>query len=719
MVTDSTSALLATCSADRTVRVWDIEGGFCTHSFSGHNGVVLRVLFLGKELQLISSGDDGEIKIWDLITKSCIATHKPHVSACTCLSLSPNGWTLVTGGRDSIVTAWDLRMMKKIATLPVYEALEAVAVVQSGTLGMKHPDEGVLVATGGEKGVIKVWDIQSGRCVLQDKGHYATAAGNILDIVVSPLYGGCLLGATQDCRLALYKREDINDSSCLTLFKQLIGNNDEVTDLRFLTTDRGMEILAVSTNSEHIRLFNADNFNCIATLTGHTDIVLTLDAVTLPSGQCLLASGSKDSTVRIWTIPEGKCIAVGQGHVSAVSSVAFSRKRSSGFIVTGGTDKLLKVWDTSTLELDSDSPAKLRVISAVAAHDKDINSVALSPNDAVLVTGSQDRMAKVWMLPSLLAGPVLKGHKRGIWSVLFSPTDQAVATASGDKTIKIWNFKDGSCLRTFEGHLASVLRISFVSAGTQLLSSGADGLLKLWDVRSTECLGTFEGHEDKVWALAPHHHSGDDDDGHMSVASGGGDGSIIIWEDCSANDAAEVARSREEAVLVEHELLSALSSENYAKAAFLALKAKHPGRLLTVLKNVNEKGASQSHTIMLHILEGLDAEQTKQFVEYCRDWNTNAKTCGMAQLALHALFQSKSRPELLQIQGIGVLLEGIVPYSQRHFSRVDRLLRSTFLVDYILSSMHVLSPDTGIVVEEQINGNGTLKQKNPKRRKGM
>ena len=52
------------------------------------------------------------------------AVLKGHFSAVTALSLSPDGWTLLCGGRDSVVTVWNLSNHSKLATVPVYEALE-------------------------------------------------------------------------------------------------------------------------------------------------------------------------------------------------------------------------------------------------------------------------------------------------------------------------------------------------------------------------------------------------------------------------------------------------------------------------------------------------------------------------------------------------------------------------------------------------------------------
>ena len=43
-----------------------------------------------------------------------------------------------------------------------------------------------------------------------------------------------------------------------------------------------------------------------------------------------------------------------------------------------------------------EEPAALPVLRTWLAHDKDINSVAVSPNDALVATGSADRSVRLW-----------------------------------------------------------------------------------------------------------------------------------------------------------------------------------------------------------------------------------------------------------------------------------------------------------------------------------
>ena len=47
-----------------------------------------------------------------------------HYSAVTSLSLVSEGNLLLTAGRDKVANLWDLNTHKKLATIPVFEAIE-------------------------------------------------------------------------------------------------------------------------------------------------------------------------------------------------------------------------------------------------------------------------------------------------------------------------------------------------------------------------------------------------------------------------------------------------------------------------------------------------------------------------------------------------------------------------------------------------------------------
>ncbi|KAK9144295.1 hypothetical protein Sjap_004198 [Stephania japonica] len=715
MTCDASGGLLATAGADGKVLVWDVEKGFCTHYFRGHKGVVTCITFHPDQdhLVLFSGSDDATIRVWDLDGKRCVAVlgNQKHVSAVTSLAISENGWTLLSSGRDKVVNLWDLRNYSCEMTVPVYETLEAVCVVRSGTcfatgLGLNEQRKGkkksslppIHFVTVGERGVVRFWNSEGAVCLFEQQSSDATIASDADDLrrgftaaVFLPSDQG-LLCVTADQQFLFYTSSQSSDGEfSLNLSKRLIGYNEEIVDMKFLGEDE--QFLAVATNLEQVRVYDLASMSCSYVFAGHTDIVLCLDTCVSNDGKSLLVTGSKDNSVRVWEQTRKCCIGVGTSHMGAVGAVAFSKKKKN-FFVSGSSDRTLKVWSLDGLSENAAATMNLKVKAVVAAHDKDINSVAVAPNDNLVCSGSQDRTACVWRLPNLVSKVVLKGHKRGIWAVEFSPVDQCVLTASGDKTIKIWDISDGSCLRTFEGHNSSVLRASFLTRGTQIISSGADGIVKLWTVRTNEFIATYDQHEDKVWALAVGKKT-------EMLATGGGDAVVNLWYDSTAADEEEAFRREEEGVLKGQELENAVKDADYTKAIRIAFQLGRPHKLFELFSELCRKKREEYD--IEKSLRALGNEELKQLFEYAREWNTKPKLCHVAQVVLFRVFNILTPREIIEMEGIGELLEGLIPYSQRHFSRIDRFIRSTLLLDYALTGMSVIEPDTDIVPSKELS----------------
>ncbi|CAN6240712.1 unnamed protein product [Urochloa humidicola] len=699
MACHASGGLLATAGADKKVCVWDVDGGFCTHFLRGHTGIVTTIMFHKdpKRLLLFSGSEDGTVRVWNLETKKCVAVLKEHMSTVTSLALSDDGQTLLSAGRDKVVTAWDVRKYSLKKTVPTYEMIEAVSFIGSGSkllacLGiemanMKGKTDDYFL-TVGERGLVCIWRLESGQCIFKQQSSDVTVNSENEDTrrgftsaVMLPNDQG-LLCVTADQQFLFYCPKKTDEGTFqLSLYKRLVGYNDEILDLKFVGDEE--QYLAVATNLEQVRVYDVASMSCSYVLAGHTEIVVCMDACVSSSGKTLIVTGSKDNSVRLWDAERRSCIGTGKGHLGAVGSVAFSKK-SKNFFVSGSSDRTIKVWTWDDTLGDADDQVPLKAKAVVAAHEKDINSLAVSPNDGLVCSGSEDRTACIWKLPNLVSSVVLKGHKRGIWSVEFSPVEQCVMTSSGDRTIKIWSVADGSCLKTFEGHTSSVLRASFLSRGTQVISCGSDGLVKLWTVKTNECIATYDKHDGKVWALAVGRKT-------EILATGGTDSILNMWHDCTMEDKQEDFRKKEEEVLRGQELENAVSDSDYTKAIQLAFELRRPHRLLELFSQLARRADSEDP--IEKALLGLPKDGLRVLLEYIREWNTKPKFCHVAQFVLFRVLRSLPPTDILEIKGISELLEGLIPYSQRHFSRVDRLVRSTFLLDYTLMRMAVVDPD--------------------------
>ncbi|KAJ1302212.1 hypothetical protein OPQ81_001036 [Rhizoctonia solani] len=798
---DPTSTLVASGSADGIVKVHDIRRGHLTHLFRGHGGIVSALKFFYKPgstagtwdvMWLVSASADSRVRVYDLAavgTGSPIMTLEGHVSVPRGVSVSNDGRYVLSGGRDAVVLIWDTRpptenaksdkggSAKKgkknslapvlVKTIPVLERIEALGVLES------EDSEGRLrFYTGGQKGVIKVWDAWDAK-ILQKFGEEVEGSSSledegeesrqILDVLYTPSTH-TVSSVHADQNVLTYSLRTGNKT------RQLVGYNDEVIDAVFLSSpssalavNRNLDThLAIATNSSLVRIYPTPDVHAADAsekgplnplnsflLSGHTDIVLALSSA--PNGW--LASAGKDREVRIWAPirsplqetgdedamdEDGKeptdniewtCVAICAGHAESVGAVVFGGLDANGvpsFLVTGSQDRTLKVWDLSVLK-GSVPPnlTKLKSLTTFKAHDKDINALDVAPNGRLVATGSQDKTAKVFEVgPShdLTPTGTLKGHKRGVWSVRFSPAERVIATGSGDKTVKLWSLDDWACLKTFEGHTNSILRLSFITRGSQLVSAGSDGLVKLWTIRTEECVATLDAHEDKVWALAM---SADE----RTIVSGAADSRVVVWKDSTEEEQLEKeelldihARCREQ------NFANYLALSDYRNAILLALTMDQPGRLYNLFKSVRASRptksiASRTQDTELtqnitgsaevdQVLASLSGHDLVRLLGHIRTWNASARTSTVAQTVLHAILSTHTTEDIVSAFGkdentqgleaeftsafkgkekhgmdLRSIVDGLIPYTERHLTRAERLVQDSFVVDYVLGEM--------------------------------
>ncbi|XFF91241.1 hypothetical protein AB1E18_017460 [Capra hircus] len=674
MAFDPTSTLLATGGCDGAVRVWDVVQSYGTHHFRGSPGVVHLVAFHPDptRLLLFSSATDTSVRVWSLQERSCLAVLTAHYSAITSLTFSADGHTMLSSGRDKICVVWDLQSLQATRTVPVFESVEAAVLLPeepAPELGVKST--GLHFLTAGDQGALRVWEAASGRCVHAQQR--LPGPGRELTHCALARAASLLLSVTADHNLLLY------DARSLRLQKQFAGYSEEVLDVRFLGPEDSHVVVA--SNSPCLKVFDLQTSAC-QILHGHTDIVLALDV--FRKGR-LFASCAKDQSIRVWRMNkagEVACVAQGSGHTHSVGTICCSRLKET-FLVTGSQDCTVKLWPLPEALLSKGTGPEggsvlLQAQATQRCHNKDINSVAVAPNDKLLATGSQDRTAKLWALPQCQLLGTFSGHRRGLWCVQFSPMDQVLATASADGTIKLWALQDFSCLKTFEGHDASVLKVAFVSRGTQLLSSGSDGLLKLWTIKNNECVRTLDAHEDKVWGL----HCSRLDDRALTGAS---DSRVVLWKDVTEAEQAEEQAKREEQVVKQQELDNLLHEKRYLRALGLAISLDRPHTVLTVIQAIRRdpESCEKLETTVLQ----LRRDQKEALLRFCVTWNTNSRHCHEAQAVLGVLLRHEAPDELLAYDGVRASLEGLLPYTERHFQRLSRTLQAATFLDFLWHNM--------------------------------
>ena len=252
--------ILASGSADRTIKLWQLDTGRELLTLRGHTDAVVSVAISPNEQILASSSADKTIKLWQLSTGQQLRTLRGHSHQVYSVAISPSGEILVSGSEDKTIKIWQVSTGLELRTIGGWfyghsDLVRAVAI---------HP-KGHTLASGSADRRITLWQVATGRELRSLTGH------------------------TNWVRTVAFSPDG-----------QLLASG---------SADKTIKIWQVSTGWE------------LRCLRGHSSCVGTV--AFSPNGQ-LLASGSDDKTIKIWELDTGRELYTLRGHMGTVYSIAFS-----------------------------------------------------------------------------------------------------------------------------------------------------------------------------------------------------------------------------------------------------------------------------------------------------------------------------------------------------------------------------------------------------------
>ena len=141
--------MLATASADKFIKVWEVPSGKFVKSFEGHTHHVLDVGWMGDGKLLASAGGDNTVKIWDFEKGEQVRTINAHGKQVTRLQFIGKKNEFITGGGDSAVKKFNAANGGNIGNYGgATDFIYAIGV---------SPD-GLVIAAGGQEGVVRVYN---------------------------------------------------------------------------------------------------------------------------------------------------------------------------------------------------------------------------------------------------------------------------------------------------------------------------------------------------------------------------------------------------------------------------------------------------------------------------------------------------------------------------------------------------------------------------------
>jgi small GTP-binding protein len=273
--------------------------------------------------------------------------------------------------------------------------------------------DGKRVLTCGEDNTVRLWNVETGRCLRVLRGH--------IDVVWTAAWSTdqrCAISGSFDRTMRLW---DTETGRCLHVFE---GHKNGIWSVAW-SADKVHALCGDASGT--LLLWDVEARRCLRLLEGHTGFVMCV--AWSATGHRVL-SGASDNTMRLWDTETGRCLRVFEGHADQVVSVLWSADGHRA--LSGSFDRTMRLWDVET-------GCCLRVFEG---HEKEVNSVAWSPGQRFALSSSDDKTVRLWDVDSGHCLRVLEGHTADIRAVVWSTDGQHAFSGDMLGGIRVWDLSE-------------------------------------------------------------------------------------------------------------------------------------------------------------------------------------------------------------------------------------------------------------------------------------
>ncbi|OMH81623.1 UBP9-binding protein [Zancudomyces culisetae] len=180
-------------------------------------------------------------------------------------------------------------------------------------------------------------------------------------------------------------------------------------------------------------------------------------------------SGSSDSGIRLWTPfdNEGSSTISHIGsHEDYIKTLKFCE--DSQRLISGGLDSYIHVWDVNR---DGKMNQTGNPVQSLGL-DSSIYALDCNCAGTVVAYATTDKTVGLWDLRSKASTGTLVGHTDRVNTVLLSKDGELLLTGSSDKSVKLWSIKNKRCIATYSLHASSVWSLMSLDPRLEVFYSG-------------------------------------------------------------------------------------------------------------------------------------------------------------------------------------------------------------------------------------------------------